>query len=152
MKKLQEDQLAVWRTFLNTHSTVIRLIEKDLLDQDQVPLIWYDVLVALYQTPSKKMRMSELADKVVLTPSGITRLVERLEKEGYVRRERTEEDRRGSYAVLTREGKRAFLKAWPIYEQGILSYFIRHLEEDELRIIQKGLARIHTESTSLAKT
>ncbi|OPH62076.1 hypothetical protein BC351_02225 [Paenibacillus ferrarius] len=111
MKKLQEDQLAVWRTFLNTHSTVIRLIEKDLLDQDQVPLIWYDVLVALYQTPSRKMRMSELADKVVLTPSVITRLVERLEKEGYVRRERTEEDRRGSYAVLTREGKRAFLKA-----------------------------------------
>jgi len=92
--------------------------------------------------------MSELADKVVLTPSGLTRLVERLEKEGLVRRERTEEDRRGSYTVLTREGKRAFLQAWPTYEQGIRKYFIEGLTEDECRTIGQGLARIDQASRS----
>ncbi len=90
--------------------------------------------------------MTELADKVVLTPSGLTRLVERLEKEGLVRRERTEEDRRGSYTVLTREGKRAFLKAWPTYEQGIREYFIQVLTEEECRIIGDGLSRIYQSS------
>jgi hypothetical protein len=72
------------------------------------------VLVALYQAPGKKLRMSELADRVVLTPSG-----------------------------LTLEGKRAFLQAWPIYEQGILNYFIELLTEEECRALGKGLSKIH---------
>jgi DNA-binding MarR family transcriptional regulator len=93
--------------------------------------------------------MSELAEKVVLTPSGLTRLVERLEKEGLVQRERTQEDRRGSYAVITREGKRAFLKAWPTYEQGIHAYFISMLDEEERRVIEKGLARIYQANVPL---
>jgi DNA-binding MarR family transcriptional regulator len=146
--KLREDQLAVWRAFVNAHAGVIRKIEKDLAERHQVPLIWYDVLVALYQSPGKKLRMTELADKVVLTPSGITRLVEKLEKEGLVRRERTEEDRRGAYTVLTREGKRAFLKAWPTYEQGIQQYFVSQLSEDECRIVGDGLNRIARSSRS----
>jgi DNA-binding MarR family transcriptional regulator len=148
LSKLREDQLAVWRAFVNVHAAVIRRIEKDLADRHQVPLIWYDVLVALYQSPGKKLRMTELADKVVLTPSGLTRLVERLEKEGLVRRERTEEDRRGSYTVLTREGKRAFLQAWPTYEQGIRQYFIELLTEDECKTIGEGLSRIYQASRS----
>ncbi|MED4755405.1 MarR family winged helix-turn-helix transcriptional regulator [Brevibacillus choshinensis] len=143
MKKLLEEQLAAWRAFVNAHSVIIRRIEKDLSANGQVPLMWYDVLVALYQAPYKKLRMSELAEKVVLTPSGLTRVVERLEKEGLVRRERTQEDRRGSYAVMTREGKRAFLKAWPTYEQGIYEYFISMLDEEERCVIEKGLARIY---------
>lgn len=143
MDKLREDQLAVWRAFVNAHAAVIRRIEKDLSAKRQVPLTWYDVLVALYQAPEKKLRMSELADKVVLTPSGVTRLVERLEKEGLVRRERTDEDRRGAYAVLTREGKRAFLQAWPTYAQGIQAYFINMLNEDECRVIGSCLSRIY---------
>ena len=142
MDKLREDELAVWRAFVNSHAAVIRRIEKDLSAKRQVPLTWYYVLVALYQAPGKKLRMSELADKVVLTPSGVTRLVERLEKEGLVRRERTDEDRRGAYAVLTREGKRAFLQAWPTYAEGIQAYFLNLLNEDERRVIGECLSRI----------
>lgn len=148
MSKLREDQLAVWRAFVNAHAGVIRRIEKDLAERHQVPLVWYDVLVALYQAPGKKLRMSELADKVVLTPSGLTRLVEKLEKQGLVRRERTEEDRRGAYTVLTREGKRAFLQAWPTYEQGIRKYFIEVLTEDECRTMGEGLTKIYQSSRS----
>lgn len=142
MTKLREDQLALWRSFVNLHAGVIRRIEKDLAADQLVPLTWYDVLVALYQSPGKKLRMSELSEKTVLTPSGITRLVERLEKHGLVRRERTEEDRRGYYAVLTREGKRAFLRAWPTYQHGIYSYFVSLLHDDEQKMIRSAFERI----------
>lgn len=142
MKKLREDQLALWRSFVNLHATIIRRIEKDLSAHQHVPLTWYDVLVALYQSPGKKLRMSELAKKTILTPSGVTRLVERLEREGYVCRKRTEEDLRGSYAVLTRKGKRAFLQAWTTYEQGIYSYFANRLNEEEQKVIRQAFERI----------
>jgi len=142
MATLREDQLALWRSFVNLHAGIIRRIEKDLAEDQLVPLTWYDVLVALYQAPGKKLRMNELTEKTVLSPSGITRLVERLEKDGLVRRERTDEDRRGSYAVLTREGKRAFLKAWPTYQQGIYTYFVSLLNDEEQKIIRSAFERI----------
>lgn len=137
-----EEELAAWRAFVNAHAAVIGRIEQDLIEQKKVPLTTYDVLVALYQSPDKKLRMSELADKTVLTRSGITRLVARLESEGYVQRERTEEDRRGAYAVLTREGKRAFLAGWPVYAEGIRSYFLDRLDEDERAFLKRVLEKI----------
>ncbi|WP_248924755.1 MarR family winged helix-turn-helix transcriptional regulator [Paenibacillus hamazuiensis] len=143
MHRLEDDQLAVWRAFVNAHAAVIERIEKDLSDQRKVPLTTYDVLVALYQSPEKKLRMTDLAKKVVLTRSGLTRVVERLEREGYVTRERTEEDRRGAFAVLTREGKKAFLATWPTYADGIWNYFLSVLDEEERKAIEKGLSKVY---------
>ncbi|UUZ86105.1 MarR family winged helix-turn-helix transcriptional regulator [Paenibacillus sp. P26] len=146
MQRLQEDQLAAWRAFVNAYAAVIERIEQDLSSNRKVPLTTYDVLVALYQSPEKKLRMSELAGKVVITRSGLTRVIERLEREGYVRRERTDEDRRGAFAVLTREGKRAFLETWPAYAEGIYSYFASVLSEEERRAIEKGLSKVYREA------
>jgi DNA-binding MarR family transcriptional regulator len=143
MNRLDERQLAVWRAFVNAHAAVIERIEKDLSDQRKIPLTTYDVLVALYQSPDKKLRMTELANKVVLTRSGLTRVVERLEREGFVKRERTEEDRRGAFAVLTREGKKAFLATWPTYAEGIADYFISVLDEEERDAIERGLSKVY---------
>ncbi|MEW9699796.1 MarR family winged helix-turn-helix transcriptional regulator [Paenibacillus sp. SI8] len=142
MHRLEEDQLSVWRAFVNAHAAVIERIEKDLSEQRKVPLTTYDVLVALYQSPEKKLRMTDLAKKVVVTRSGLTRVVERLEREGLVERERTEEDRRGSFAVLTREGKKAFLTTWPTYADGISNYFLSVLDEEERKAIEKGLTKV----------
>ncbi len=69
-------------------------------------------------------------------------MVERLEQEGLVTRERTDEDRRGAYAVVTRAGKRAFLSTWPVYAKGIYTYFISQLDE-ERQVIKRGLHRIY---------
>lgn len=143
MKRLEEEQLAVWRAFVNAHAALIERIEQDLSAHRKVPLTTYDILVALYQSPGQKLRMSELAGKVVITRSGLTRAVERLEKEGLVARERTDEDRRGAYAVLTRDGKKAFLDAWPIYEEGIRKHFIDGLDEEEQQAIERGLNKIY---------
>lgn len=142
MKRLREEELALWRSFVRLHASVIRRIEQDLADGRLIPLTWYDVLVALYQAPNHRLRMGELKERTVLTASGITRLVERLEQQGLVRRERTEEDRRSTYAVLTREGKRAFLKAWPTYERGIDAYFVSLLGDGEQRVIRSAFERM----------
>lgn len=142
MHQLEEDQLAAWRAFVNAHAAVIKRIEADLSDQRREPLTTYDVLVALYQSPDKKLRMSDLANKVVLTRSGLTRVIERLEREGLVERERTEEDRRGAFAVLTREGKREFLRTWPVYAEGIYNYFVSVLDEEERKAVEKAMTKI----------
>lgn len=143
MNGLEEEQLSVWRAFVNAHAAVIERIEKDLSEQRKIPLTTYDVLVALYQSPDKKLRMTDLAKKVVITRSGLTRVIERLEREGFVTRERTEEDRRGAFAILTREGKKAFLATWPTYADGISNYFLSVLDEEERKIIGKGLAKVY---------
>ncbi len=140
---LDDKQLSIWRAFVNAHAAVIERIEKDLSDQRKIPLTTYDVLVALYQAPERKLRMTELAKRVVLTRSGLTRVVERLEREGLVTRERTDDDRRGAFAVLTREGKKSFLATWPTYAYGISNYFLSYLDEEERKAIQSGLTKIY---------
>lgn len=140
---LDRTQLRAWRTFITSHATVIDLIEHDLAEAQQLPLSSYDVLVALVEAPNRRLRMHELARAVVLSRSGLTRLVERLEREGLLRRERgASSDRRAIYAVLTLKGFRAFRSAWPIYAQGIVTHFIEHLTEQELSTLTQALGRV----------
>src|SRR5437899_171102 len=100
-ERLSENELAVWRSFLTAHAVVIRRIEHELAATGTIPLTWYDVLIELYEAPDNRMRLHELADAVVLSRSGLTRLLDRLERAGLIEREIAEADRRGAYAVLT---------------------------------------------------
>ena len=83
---------------------VTRRLEADLLAEHQLPLASYDVLVQLVEAPERRLRMTELAERVLLSRSGLTRLVDRLEREGLVRREACDDDARGLFAVLTEDG------------------------------------------------
>jgi DNA-binding MarR family transcriptional regulator len=94
--------------------------------------------------------MAELAERVVLSRSGLTRLVERLEKQGLVYREHCTGDRRGTEAVLTQEGLEALRSAWPVYAQGIKEHFARCLNEDEAQLIAGALGRV-ADSVPLVK-
>lgn len=145
--------MAAWRAFINSHAAIINLIEQELEEQGKVPLSSYDVLVALHEAPEKRLRMHELANRVVLSRSGLTRLVDRLEKEKLLQRERATigEDRRGAYAVLTEKGQEALRLAWPIYAQGIQKYFASLLSEAEIRLLTQALERLDqaTRRTSL---
>lgn len=142
---LDEFHLAAWRAFINAHASVIDRIERMLAMEGQLPLTSYDVLVALAEAEGNRLRMNELADKVVvLSRSGVTRLVDRLEAEGLLRRERTARDRRGAYAVLTDAGRNALEQARPVYAQGILEYFAQYLTDSEVRTITTALARVDT--------
>ena len=142
MSELSDIQLATWRQFLTLHRRIVDAIDRDLQRGGRLPLISYDVLIELYEAPERRLRMAELARHVVLSRSGLTRLVDRLEAEGLLTRDRVGEDRRGAYAVLTEAGVEAMRGAWPFYERGILRYFASSLTGDETAFLDALLAKI----------
>ncbi len=97
-------ELASWRSFLRAHATITKTLEAELEIEQQLSLAAYDVLVQLSEAPERRLRMTELADAVLLSRSGVTRLVDRLEKVGLVARSRVADDGRGVAAELTEAG------------------------------------------------
>ncbi len=144
---LSEQHLAAWRTFLKVHSTIIGLIERDLEAAKRPPLSTYDVLIELYEAPEHRLRMHELAERVVLSRSGLTRLVDRLEAEGLLTRDRSVADRRGAYAVITGQGIKALHQTWPIYARGITEYFAQWLTLEEAQLLESAFERILQETS-----
>lgn len=140
-----ETRLAAWRVFLNAHAMTVGAIERDLAAAGCISLTWYDVLVALWEAPDHRLRLHELAQAIVLSRSGLTRLLDRLQTAGLIRREACADDRRGAYAVLTDEGRAAQLNAWPVYAHGIATYFGNYLSAEESRSLASTLGRITTE-------
>src|SRR5215213_875343 len=90
---ITEDQLAAWRAFLRAHGTMLRRIARDLEEADLPPLSWYDVLACLRDAPDKRLRQVEIAEQVLLSNSGLSRLIDRIEAKGLVRRVRCPGDR-----------------------------------------------------------
>jgi DNA-binding MarR family transcriptional regulator len=140
--ELDEHKLAAWRAFITAHARVIEIIDRELTAAGRLPLQWYDVLIELAEAPERRLRLHELADRVVLTRSTLTRLVDRLEAEGYLRRERADDDRRGAYAVLTDQGHEALRAAWPLYSAGINRYFGCLLSDAEVDTLTQALNRV----------
>jgi len=141
-EQLSEQYLAAWRAFLKAHASIIDLIERDLAVAKRPPLSTYDVLIELYEAPQHRLRMHELAERVVLSRSGLTRLVDRLEAEGLLIRDRSVADRRGAYAVITEQGIQVLHKTWPIYAKGIAKYFAQWLTQEEAQILKSAFGRI----------
>jgi DNA-binding MarR family transcriptional regulator len=134
-EKLDDQHLNAWQRFITAHAKLIDSINREMLEADVIPLHWYDVLIELYEAPERRLRLSELARKVVLSKSGLTRLVDKLAEAGLLARQSSPEDGRGAYAVLTDAGLAAMRQAWPIYARGIQSYFAKYLSEEEARIM-----------------
>jgi DNA-binding MarR family transcriptional regulator len=134
--------LHAWRSFLRAHVAVISAIERELKRQGLIPLIWYDVLVAISSAPGRKIRMSSLARELVLTRSGATRLVDKLEAAKLVQRESAIEDGRGAVATLTPAGREALRAAWPIYARGINQLFLSHLSARDVNTFARVFDRV----------
>ena len=117
-------------------------MEQQRTQTDVIPLGWYDVLLTLEKAPEGRLRMSELADNVMTSRSGLTRLVDRLVDVGYIERANCPSDRRSCYAVITKEGLAARAAAWPRYSQWIAKYFAKHISEKEAEMLIKILGRI----------
>lgn len=128
--EIAENELAAWRALLNSHALVIRRIEQDLQVAGLPPLGWYDVLWALNSSPARRLRIHELVDKVVLSRTGLSRLVDRIEAAGLLRREPVPGDRRGAYAAITDDGVEMLRRIWPVYALGIRERFLAQLEGD----------------------
>jgi DNA-binding MarR family transcriptional regulator len=136
--------VAVWRSFLRAHTVVLRELERELDRDEALPLAWYDVLLTLAQAPERKLRMAELADTVMLSRSGLTRLVDRIEKAGYVRREPSPDDARGTFTVLQPAGLRRLRNAVPAHLAGVQRHWLAHFDDDELRTLGALLSRLDT--------
>jgi DNA-binding MarR family transcriptional regulator len=112
------------------------------MDRHGLPLAWYDVLARLVEADGQRLRMSELADRVMLSPSGLTRLMGRMIDAGLVSREPSESDARGFYAVLTDEGYERLRAATGTHLRGILDYVLSRYTDDELDEIARYLSRL----------
>ena len=139
--RVPEPHLSAWRALLNAHSAVIARVEEALASAELPPLAWYDVLWAVRRAPGKQVRMAELAEGLTLSRGGITKLVDRLQSAGLLRRERAEDDGRGFYAVLTDDGEQMLRRMWPVYARVLRETFVDALSQDEARAISAGLER-----------
>ena len=139
--ELSEVELAAWRGVLRVHAAVVKELDAELEARHRVPLTSYEVLKGLRKAPGGRLRMAELAEHVLLSRSGMTRLIDRLEREGYVTRSTCDKDGRGCYAVLTEEGALLVDRARATHIAVVRARFLRHFTEDELREIASLLAR-----------
>ena len=133
---INDEGLRTWRAFLRAHSTMLRTISRDLDEADLPPLTWYDVLAALRDAPDGQLRQVELAESVMLTNSGLSRLLDRIEKQGLVERRVCETDRRAFFIALTDEGREMLERMWPVYARGIAADFLPALGKDPCEVRQ----------------
>jgi DNA-binding MarR family transcriptional regulator len=139
------EELAAWRGLLRAYSTLTHELDSELIAAHELPLRSYEVLAVLGEAPEGRLRMTELSRSVLLSASGITRLVDRLELDGFVVREPASEDRRGYFAVLTRAGGARLDEARPTYVAGVRRLFLRHFERDELAVLARFWERVAPE-------
>ena len=144
--KLDDRRLAAWRALLASHAALVGRLGEELQEEKGLPLPWYEVLLWLGQAPEGRMRMGELADSLLLTPSGVTRLVDRMEAEGLVQRQQCPSDRRGWNAVITSAGRARLRSAAPVHLRGVEQHFGRHLvpaQAAALRLLLSELLEVH---------
>ncbi len=141
-RRLSRQELAVWRSFLRSHATIMRALESELAASKQLSLACYDVLVQLTEAADHRLRMTELADLVLLSRSGLTRLVDRLERDGLVVREPYPGDARGMYAVITDLGLDRLRSATSVHLPGIVEHFVARFSPEELQQLGALLGRI----------
>lgn len=137
-----DPRLAAWRTFLRAHARVVRELERELQTEEQLALTDYDVLVQLATAGERRLRMSELADALLLSRSGATRLIDRLVTEGLVERVSCESDRRGQWASLTSAGYERLRRASPTHLRGVATHFLDRLSAEDLAALERMLAPV----------
>jgi len=135
-------RLAAWRSFLRTHNQLLRQLEHQLQAHGKIALGGYDVLVQLAEAPDNRLRMSELAEAVLLSRSGLTRLVDRLQKDGLVERQPDPGDARGMYTVLTGKGRDSLRDASRVHLAGVSDLVLTRLSEAELRQLQALMVKL----------
>jgi DNA-binding MarR family transcriptional regulator len=135
-------QVRAWGLLLAVNSTLLERIEASLAAAALPPLAWYDVLWELEKAPDGRLRMHEIAHRIVLSRSNLTRLADRLETAGLIAREPCPDDRRGAYCVITRAGRQMRERMWPLYQRQIEDLFAAHLSAQEAESMVSALGRI----------
>lgn len=138
----EQTHLQMWRGFLEAHSNVVKYLERRMQEQHGLALSWYDVLLQLSEGLDGRLRMGELAESVLLTRSGITRLVDRMIAAELVVREPCPGDRRGYYAVITQKGLDTIEEIGPDHSKDAWESFLGHITEEEAAVMGQVFRRV----------
>lgn len=132
---MTRSEFSAWGGFLRAHAAVVRVLDAEMQAAHRLPLTEFEVLLRLSNHPDHRMRLSDLASSVLLSLSGMSRLVGRLEQAGFVVREPCQEDRRAANAVLTQAGLDLAREARATHLAGVRDHFLRHFSEKELHTL-----------------
>ena len=145
--RLVEDQvpgrrgLGAWRSLLRAHATLMRRLDTDLEGETGLALADFDVLAQLAEAHGE-LRMTELADRALISRSGMSRRVARLVDEGLVRREKAGTDARGVVVGLTEAGIARLAETAPVHARGISELFVARLDDEELTLLERALNKV----------
>jgi DNA-binding MarR family transcriptional regulator len=145
-----EAGLEAWRAMLLAHASALHAIGTVLNDAGHIPLTWYDVLIELKASPGGRLRMSELGERVTVSRSQVSRIVDQMAAVALVTRTADSRDGRAKYAAITEKGVEAVRVTAPVYLRGIEQHFSRYLTADEKSVLATALMKVreaHTEIT-----
>jgi len=137
-----DDELAAWHGMLTVYTRVMRDLDRNLLASHQISVREFDVLITLFNAADFRLRMSDLAQRVMLSPSGLTRLVERLERSHLVERQTDPADARSFRAVLSELGAQRLEEARSTHNAVIRAHLTDRLNEVELRQLGATWAKV----------
>lgn len=137
-----------WRALIEFHGALTTIFEGELRDATGLDLQTYDALLHTYEAGSAGIRMTDLAQRVILTKSGLTSVVDRLERRGYLRRIPDPSDRRATRVTLTARGEETFREAATVHLAGIKRHFADRITDEEARVIIDALARVRAQLSS----
>ncbi len=142
--------MKAWRALIEVTTGVLGVLDNELQSEHGLSLGEYEVLVHLSEEPDNSLRMTDLAGRLRLSPSGITRRIDGMTRAGLVERKQCPSDRRGSNAVLTEEGLRRLREAAPTHVRGVRAHFIDQLTERQIGNLATALTSVHVDTTSVA--
>lgn len=132
VNKLSDVETRAWFTFIKAQQIVLEKVDKDLKDKGYPPISWYDVILELDKAQYGRLRQNGLGELILLSKYNVSRLLDRLEKQGLIRREQCVEDTRGTFAVITDRGKKLRKDMWPVYYKSINEHFLSRFSQKEL--------------------
>jgi DNA-binding MarR family transcriptional regulator len=147
ISRLDTRELRAWRGMLRVHAALSKQLDAQLEAEHGLPLTSYEVLMYLSDAEHGRMRMHDLASSVLLSRSGLTRLVDRLERDGYLERCSCPHDARGAFAFLTSAGREKLAAARETHLAGVRTMFVRHFSEEQLEILGAGWDRVLADLT-----
>ena len=141
-RPLTERELRAWRGLLRTHALLVKRLDAELEAEHNLALTSYEVLLHLSNAEEHRMRMCDIAESVLLSRSGLTRLVDRLERDGLVARVSCAHDARGAFATLTDSGRAKLQAARATHLDGVREHFLAHFSQDELDVLGDAFDRL----------
>jgi DNA-binding MarR family transcriptional regulator len=138
----RDPRLEPWRAFLTAHARVSRRLDEELRAEHDLSLAEYDALLVIADAPERRIRMRQLADRVILSKSGVTRLIDRLVADGLVERDTCLSDARGAEAVLTGAGMERLRRASRTHLRGIGEHFLSAVRPDDLPAIERSMLAV----------